>query len=338
MIKISEFSKLTGVPVKTIRYYEELGLIKPAEIDAWTGYRRFDEKNAEQLLRIIYLKKLGFTLAEIKNFDENSLKEKALEIKKKISQFKKNLKDISNLYKNEKGEYIMKNFVNDENLIGKWKLLGVAESEEDLKENKIELNSDFGLNKLIFLPKGESYWVITFWTKGNIFIKNVPMKYEIKDNKLIIAFDWDVSGEVEYYAVYENVDHKAYKYEEVVKTDDINIPFENDEDLKGIWVVDNFVKNIEDFKENTSKDIDYMYKNLAIFDNGEVVVTYSDNKSNANILTWTKGYIINKSAKVAQEYCIKNINGHDYLFMQHKSGDYTFGGHIPYYYVFKKQK
>ena len=80
MIKISEFSKLTGVPVKTIRYYEELGLIKPAEIDAWTGYRRFNEKNVEDLLRIVYLKKLGFTLAEIKNFDENSIKEKALEI------------------------------------------------------------------------------------------------------------------------------------------------------------------------------------------------------------------------------------------------------------------
>lgn len=68
MIKISEFSKLTGVPVKTIRYYEELGLIKPAEIDAWTGYRRFDEKNAEQLLRIIYLKKTWFYASRNQEF------------------------------------------------------------------------------------------------------------------------------------------------------------------------------------------------------------------------------------------------------------------------------
>ena len=338
MIKISEFSKLTGVPIKTIRYYEEIGLFKPAEVDKFTGYRRFNEENVEQLLKIVYLKKVGFKLAEIKDFDEQSLKEKSSEFKSTINQFRKNLKDISNLYKNNKGEYIMKNFINDEKLIGKWKLLGIAKNEEELNQNKIKSDPNFGLEELIFLPNGKNYWVVTFWTKGHIFIKDVPMKYEVKDNKLVIAFDWDVSGEVEYYAVYDNVDHKEYKYEEVIKKDDIDIPFEDDELLKGIWVVNNFVRNIEDFQENVKNNIDYMYKNLVILDGGSAIVNYSDNKANANNLTWTKGYIINNSEKLAQSYVIKNINGNEYLFMEHKSGDYSFANHKPYYYVFKKQK
>lgn len=44
MFKITEFSKITKVPVKTIRYYQELGLLKPAVVDEMTGYRRFDDK------------------------------------------------------------------------------------------------------------------------------------------------------------------------------------------------------------------------------------------------------------------------------------------------------
>lgn len=81
-----------------------------------------------------------------------------------------------------------------------------------------------------------------------------------------------------------------------------------------------------------------MYKNLVILDGGSAIVTYSDNKANANNLTWTKGYIINNSEKLAQSYVIKNINGNEYLFMEHKSGDYSFANHKSYYYVFKKQK
>lgn len=73
MFKITEFSKITKVPVKTIRYYQELGLLKPAVVDEMTGYRRFDEKNIEELLKIVYLKELGFKLAEIKNFNNQSL-------------------------------------------------------------------------------------------------------------------------------------------------------------------------------------------------------------------------------------------------------------------------
>ena len=39
MFRIGEFSKLTQVSIRMLRYYDEVGLLKPAEVDKWTGHR-----------------------------------------------------------------------------------------------------------------------------------------------------------------------------------------------------------------------------------------------------------------------------------------------------------
>lgn len=59
MFKIGTFSKLSIVPIKTLRYYDKRGLLKPSTTDKFSGYRYY---SAEQLLtiqRIITLKKTG---------------------------------------------------------------------------------------------------------------------------------------------------------------------------------------------------------------------------------------------------------------------------------------
>ena len=63
--KIGEFSKLCQVTVKTLRHYEQIGLLTPVEIDEWTGYRYYDISQLRQMSRIIQLKQLGFSLEEI---------------------------------------------------------------------------------------------------------------------------------------------------------------------------------------------------------------------------------------------------------------------------------
>lgn len=63
--KIGEFSRLCQVTVKTLRHYEEIGLLIPMEVDEWTGYRYYDLNQLRQMNRIIYLKKLGLSLEEI---------------------------------------------------------------------------------------------------------------------------------------------------------------------------------------------------------------------------------------------------------------------------------
>lgn len=333
MLRIGDFSKLTGVPAKTIRYYEEEGLLIPAQVDTMTGYRQYDQRNIEELLKILYLKSLGFKLAEIRDFDDTAVIKKSKELKQKMREIRKSLNELSNLYKDEKGELIMKNFINDEKLVGKWQLLGTSVEKKDALLGKVKPDRYFALKNLVFLPKGEKYWVITFWTKGYIFFKDKPLKYEFVDGKLIIEFKYD--NEVEFYAVYKNIDHKAYKQDEVMFKDDISMPFKDDKNLVGVWSVCGFVQDIKDFKGDMKKDYGY-FKDVAIMENGNLLFTLSDGGILKDKIRWTKGYIIFEIPQVAQKYIIKELNGEKYLFMEHKSGDYSFGGMKPMYYVFKK--
>jgi DNA-binding transcriptional MerR regulator len=65
MFKIGEFSKLSQVPVKTLRYYDEIGLLRPAKVDRFTGYRYYSANQLPRLNRILALKDLGLSLAQI---------------------------------------------------------------------------------------------------------------------------------------------------------------------------------------------------------------------------------------------------------------------------------
>lgn len=64
---IGEMSKLHNVPVKTLRYYDDIGLFKPTEVDESSKYRYYSIEQFEQLNTIAYLKFLGLPLKEIKN-------------------------------------------------------------------------------------------------------------------------------------------------------------------------------------------------------------------------------------------------------------------------------
>lgn len=62
---IGEMSRLMNVPIKTLRYYDEIGLFKPVEVNRDTGYRYYSTEQFEQLDIIKYLRLLGAPLAEI---------------------------------------------------------------------------------------------------------------------------------------------------------------------------------------------------------------------------------------------------------------------------------
>jgi DNA-binding transcriptional MerR regulator len=65
VFKIGEFSALTRVSVKTLRYYDELGLLHPVRIDPESGYRFYSASQLPRLHRILALKDLGFPLDRI---------------------------------------------------------------------------------------------------------------------------------------------------------------------------------------------------------------------------------------------------------------------------------
>jgi DNA-binding transcriptional MerR regulator len=73
MFKIGDFSKLSQVSVKTLRYYDEIGLLRPSEIDRFTGYRYYTASQLSRLNRILLLKDLGLSLDQIGRLLESDL-------------------------------------------------------------------------------------------------------------------------------------------------------------------------------------------------------------------------------------------------------------------------
>ena len=65
MLRIGEFSKLSRVSLRMLRHYDEIGLLKPAEIDRFTDYRYYREDQLPTVCRITALKDMGFALADI---------------------------------------------------------------------------------------------------------------------------------------------------------------------------------------------------------------------------------------------------------------------------------
>ena len=65
MLKIGEFSKLSRVSIRMLRHYDDIGLLKPAEIDSFTGYRYYSPEQLPVIGRITALKDMGFQLADI---------------------------------------------------------------------------------------------------------------------------------------------------------------------------------------------------------------------------------------------------------------------------------
>lgn len=65
MLKIGEFSRVSRVPTKTLRYYDEIGLFRPARVDTFTGYRLYGVAQLPLLNRILALKECGFSLEQI---------------------------------------------------------------------------------------------------------------------------------------------------------------------------------------------------------------------------------------------------------------------------------
>jgi DNA-binding transcriptional MerR regulator len=73
MFKIGDFSKLSQVPVTALRYYDEMGLLKPIEVDRWTGYRYYSASQLPRLNRVLVLRDLGFSLEQIADLLDRNL-------------------------------------------------------------------------------------------------------------------------------------------------------------------------------------------------------------------------------------------------------------------------
>lgn len=118
MFKIGEFSKLTQVSIRMLRYYDEMGLLKPAKTDKFTSYRLYTSEQIPVLNKIIFLRDLGFNVSDISNMlmfwgDElivKQLEDKYLEIESVIKAEQERLSKIELAKKDIKQKKININY------------------------------------------------------------------------------------------------------------------------------------------------------------------------------------------------------------------------------------
>ena len=94
-LKIGEFSQMMQVTVKTLRHYEQKGLLLPDEVDEWTGYRYYSIGQMQKLKDIRDLQRLGFSLDEIKDlYEEDSHTPSIRQMTEKIKETETQLRQL----------------------------------------------------------------------------------------------------------------------------------------------------------------------------------------------------------------------------------------------------
>lgn len=362
-MKIGEFAKACNVPISVIRYYDSFGLLKPIYIDRFTGYRYYSENQISVCKHISELKSAGFSLVEIKLLISGSLSEAEIndmfeQKKQRLNEILRQLDNLRNItggtfMTNEEFEIMHENldipFENDAKAVGRWEILGEYANLTDFElGNKIS-DGNIGNRKreVFFLPNGEKYWCYS-WSKGSFMIDDGVSTYinayttEKQSDGLYMfvkmkSYDYLQSG-LTTLLVLRQLDNLHYKASEIVRKDNIDMPFVNDITVLGKWKSVAYIEQKEDFSpENEMSPSSLYFKEIEFLLNGECISIYGNETiSGTDMQQWTKGYILRKRNSSACAYEIINIGGTEYLFTEWKSGDYRWGGFDTDYYVFKR--
>lgn len=224
---IGQMAKLHNTPIKTLRYYDEIGLFKPIEVDKNNGYRYYCTEQFEKLNTINYLKVLGISLKEIKSmlevrnidfFLEQLAKQKAITKRKiedleainrvidaRISEVKKAI-EVKELGKVTISHIPKRNI---------YRLMEEFSSQEELEICLRKLENILKRSSTIFIGK------VGLTVSKNNIINN---RYQEYNSIFILQEDNDTSSELvsvlpqgEYACIYYRGDHsQSAKYYNII--------------------------------------------------------------------------------------------------------------------------
>lgn len=110
MLKIGDFSKLSHLTVKALRFYEKEGLLMPKSVDQWTGYRFYETEQLTIAARIKSFRQLGLTIEEIKKIFKGAdltkiMQEKVLELNREKTELDVRLSIINHILEEKEMKY-----------------------------------------------------------------------------------------------------------------------------------------------------------------------------------------------------------------------------------------
>ncbi len=364
MIKIGDLAKICNVSTQTLRYYDAEGILKPDITDSSSGYRFYSVNAVEKYKQILFYKSLGFSLDEIKIIQSstteelrNILQKKKVALSKSIGKFKEHIKTIDNICEESQqnpsfAEILLLPFENDTQVVGKWQLCGKLLDGNDLTslEDVDESTAD---KEIIFMPGGAFAWKY-FWTRGTLYRISpkytfaIPNSYRTVEQNgiqyMIIQFmsdDCIENGEDTLMLLYRQLDNIAYTEHQIrPRVDKTDMPFIDDESIHGEWEALDYVPTISHFNPHVrySDKEDIYAVDIKFLSRGICTKTIHTTSGNATyMLRYTKGFVLNDKEMAAEEYQIRLLDGKDFLFVQHKSGDYFYGGITPHWYVFQRK-
>ena len=367
MIRIGEMAKICRTQVRTLRFYDQIGLLPADSVDETTGYRYYDPAKIAVYRQIICLKELGFSLEEIGLFlssRENkrlemyrrrkiTLEEDIRRAKEKILHIDKACADPRRGMFPTDEQLPPTSFEDDSAAIGRWEYCGDVPEGQSFTDESSLIHRDIPLKSLWFLPGGRQVWMY-FWTKGILYCQipamniTVPNTYRIfdRDGVTYMKINWLTdkclySTAQDCIRIYRRVDNCAHILQETqLYRDDIHRPFIPDPQAEGIWKAAGIIRDKNAFSPTSMdwdahacflRELEFREDGICrkLMRNGHETVRAS--------CRYTAGYILNSQTEFAEQYEIRTLRGDDYLITEHKSGDYAYLGKVNCYFVFRRK-
>ncbi len=380
MLKIGEFARICRVNRRTLRYYDEEGILSPDIIDSRTGYRYYAPEKIEVFRKIQTYKEAGFTLEEIKELlgtgaERRStlvaVKRKAIYEQVKSLQAKLTLLDSLGDERNRLGGvdvfWLHKNFKDDPRVVGRWELCGrlvypVYGDTPVSTEHLEPCHREDVFQKLILLPNGLPWWAFC-WSCGFLYQFSplyqtlIPHPYTLwedgKTQYMTVRFatpaGLDQGGDP-IWLLYRQTEHVALTESETrVFTDDVDLPLIPDPDVEGVWKTIACVSDPQAFTwEAIPRERSPFWVMEMVFASDQACIRRYAKKGDTvervnpytrykTVSQTARGAVLGKKNHIAEEYMLREVEGETLLFVQHKTGDYIYGGLQPKWFVFRRK-
>ncbi|MBQ3068973.1 MAG: MerR family transcriptional regulator [Clostridia bacterium] len=365
MYKIGELSKLCKIPVKTLRFYDAQGILTPDETDDFTGYRYYSAKKLSDCYRILMLKELGFSLAEIKDWLtrpneqlEPLVAAKEQELCEQLQQTEQRLTLLRRLQRVIREDETMFDIVVRPSeaikvLYDRRIVRDKREADEVIAALCRAVPKDRRGLRTVMIDYEMEYVTEDMDIGCGVEITGTfsNAEYAVKT----IAFDADTASVVCSEADHDEAVQALHRYTkehdcqivgplmtvmyedgtEEVKlpvvrlgafdegyNEDIETPFENDDEVIGRWEVVDALYCREMFHPQKRKvnSNQLGINELYFLPHGEWYWCFG----------WTKGYLLSFSGypnrKSRNRYTVEHIDGETYMFLEFKTSDYFQGG------------